>query len=41
MTTKLAASIVLVLAAINFIGWMAGIEPEHDADLVPAIVESQ
>jgi len=37
MLTKIAAVIVLVLAAINFAGWMAGLEPEPGPDR-PAIV---
>lgn len=34
MTTKIAATFVLILAAINFFGWMAGIDPPHETIVV-------
>lgn len=39
MTLKLAATVVFILAAINFVAGISGIEPGHEQIKMPALME--
>ena len=39
MTTKIAATFALILSAISFVGWLAGVTPDEPQVTLPAIVE--